>query len=479
MQKLQGLDTPHRARDHLRPPLPVRGRSLIHDFEDEVGSTSMRVSVFGLGYVGTVSMACLARDGHGVVGVDVDSRKVEHLRARRSPIIEVGIQELIETVCSTSRVKVTTEALTAIEESDVSFVCVGTPAQANGSQDLSALRRLAAEIGEAFKALDKRGHVVVIRSTVQPGTVEEVIRPLIEEHSGLVCGEDFFVCFQPEFLREGTSIQDYDNPPFTVVGADEEVSVRALKNLFGHLPCRFVQTSIRTAEMLKYACNAFHALKVTFANEIGRMAQAVAVDPHEVMRVLCMDERLNISPAYLRPGFAFGGSCLPKDLRALLYLAKGNDVELPMLANLLPSNRAHIEHAISLAASGGRCSIALLGLAFKSGTDDLRESPMVALAEHFIGKGMKLKVYDPEVNLSRLVGANRRFIEESIPHIATLMSADLADVISGCDIVITALRTPEVTQALAAHSRPDQLLIDFVGLPDGHGFKGRYRGICW
>lgn len=439
----------------------------------------MNISIFGLGYVGTVSLACLARDGHRVIGVDVEPSKLALIRAGRSPIIEEDIQELMQQVVSSGRVSVTDTAAQAIAQSELSFVCVGTPANGNGSQDLSAIKRLARQIGIALR--DKPpGHLIVIRSTVKPGTVEKTIQPLIEEHSGRRAGRDFSLCFQPEFLREGTSIKDYDHPPFTVVGAADETAVRTLRAVFGHLPCQFVHTTIRTAEMLKYACNAFHAVKVSFANEIGRVSQALEVDPHEVMRLVCLDRQLNISPAYLKPGFAFGGSCLPKDLRALLYLAKNHDVEVPMLANVLPSNRTHIEHAIELVTNGGRRrSVGMLGLSFKSGTDDLRESPLVALAEHFIGKGLPLQIFDPEVHLSRLVGANRLFIEETIPHIASLMSNDLPAVVRQSEVLIVGMKTPQVLQALESHAHADQLLIDLAAIPESANCKAQYRGVCW
>lgn len=292
-------------------------------------------------------------------------------------------------------------------------------------------------------------------------------------------GRDFSLCFQPEFLREGTSINDYDNPPLTVVGSTDDYGVEALRGIFGHLPCEFVATSIRTAEMLKYACNAFHALKVTFANEIGRISQSAGVDPHEVMKLVCMDRQLNISAAYLRPGFAFGGSCLPKDLKALLYLAKSSDVELPMLSSILPSNAAHIEHAIEQVLASGRRSIGLIGLSFKAGTDDLRESPLVIMAERFIGKGLKLRIFDPQVDVARLIGANRRYIEESIPHIASLMTSDIDELVRESEVLVVAMKTPEVLAALQAHTRPEQMLLDVAVLPDRRAHRAVYQGVCW
>jgi len=436
------------------------------------------ISVFGLGYVGAVSLACLARDGHAMIGVDIDSNKLELLRRGQAPIVEAGIQELTRAVMDSGAVRVTDSVREAILATDLSFVCVGTPATANGNQDLTAITRIAEQIGAVLPEKSSR-HVIVIRSTVKPGTVEEVIQPALERASGLKCGRDFSLCFQPEFLREGTSIHDYDHPPLTIVGSDDPYAVSVLRSVFGHLPCEFVHTSVRTAEMVKYACNAFHAVKVTFANEIGRISQSLGVDPHDVMRLVCMDRQLNISPAYLRPGFAFGGSCLPKDLKALLYAAKTRDVELPMLASVLPSNAAHIEHAIDAVLSSGKRSVAMVGLSFKSGTDDLRESPFVIMAERFIGKGLKLCIYDPEVNISRLIGANRRFIEESIPHIASLMTTDLEALIREAEVLVVAMKSPEVLAALETHLRPDQLLLDIAVLPNREAYRARYLGMCW
>jgi GDP-mannose 6-dehydrogenase len=346
----------------------------------------LKISVFGLGYVGAVTLACLARDGHDVIGVDIDAGKLDMIRKGRSPIVEVGVQELLGSGVARGKITATPDAQEAIAQSDLSFVSVGTPGNGNGSQDLRALLRVIENIGTALRA-QRRYHVVVVRSTVQPGTVENQVLPRLEQMSGKRAGPDFGLCFQPEFLREGSAIRDYDHPPYTVVGTHSEAAAATLWEIFGHLPCEFLVTRIGTAECLKYACNAFHALKITFANEIGRIAQACEVDPHEVMRLLGLDAQLNISTAYLRPGFAFGGSCLPKDLRALLDVAKRRDVEVPMLASLLPSNRVQIELAVDAVLADGRRAVGMLGLSFKPGTDDLRESPMVALAERFIGRG--------------------------------------------------------------------------------------------
>jgi GDP-mannose 6-dehydrogenase len=453
----------------------------LHDSADDESvalAAPRRISIFGLGYVGAVSLACLARDGHTMTGVDIDDAKLEMLQRGQAPIVETGIQELTRNIMRSGKVAVKNSVRDAILATDVSFVCVGTPARANGNQNLDAITRVAEQIGEVL-AEKSTHHVVVIRSTVKPGTVEEVIQPAIEAASGLRAGVDFSLCFQPEFLREGTSIHDYDHPPLTVVGASDPHGVAALRGIFGHLPCEFVHTSIRTAEMLKYACNTFHALKVTFANEIGRVCQAASVDPHEVMKLLCMDRQLNISPAYLRPGFAFGGSCLPKDLKALVYMAKSADVEVPMLASIMPSNTAHIEHAIEQVLASGKRRVGMLGLSFKAGTDDLRESPLVIMAERFIGKGLQLSIYDPQVNVARLIGANRRFIEESIPHIASVMTSDVEQLVREADVLVVATRTPEVLAALQAHTRPEQLLLDVASLPDREAHQANYRGVCW
>jgi GDP-mannose 6-dehydrogenase len=438
----------------------------------------MKISIFGLGYVGAVSLACLARDGHEVIGVDIDASKLDLIREGRTPIIETGMQELTAAVVASGRVQVTSDAMFAVRESQLSFICVGTPSRPNGSQDLSALERLCAELGAGLRGKSAY-HVFVVRSTVLPGTVEGTVAPLIQLHSGQMYGRDFDVCFQPEFLREGSSIQDYNKPPFTVVGADSARAVAMVQEVFARLQCEFKVCSIPTAEMLKYACNAFHALKITFANEVGRIAQALAVDAHEVMDLVCQDTQLNISRAYLKPGFAYGGSCLPKDLRALQHTAGRHDVSIPMLSAIARSNELHIDHAMDLALAIGSKSVGMLGLSFKSGTDDLRESPLVVMAERFIGKGFELKIYDPEVSIARLLGANRRYIEESIPHISSLMCEDPGRVIDETQILVVGLRTDAVLKELRTRCRPDHFVLDVVNLPDRALIKGTYQGVCW
>ena len=438
----------------------------------------MNISIFGLGYVGAVSLACLARDGHRVVGVDVDQAKLALIAAGRTPVVEEGMVQLMADTVASGRVSVSSDTRRAVLETDVSLICVGTPSAPNGSQDQTAMLRLAHDLGAAMREKPVT-HVFVFRSTLVPGTVEDVLRPIIEAESGKKDGVDFHVCFQPEFLREGTSIRDYDKPPFTVVGANAPEATAKLRELFGHLPGEFHVTSVRAAEMAKYTCNNFHALKITFANETARLCEALGVDPFEVMGLVCKDRQLNISPAYLKPGFAFGGSCLPKDLRATIHLAKTHDVELPMQAAIASSNRAHIDLAIAKVAATGKRRIGMVGLSFKTGTDDLRESPLVLLAEHFIGKGCAILVYDPEVHLSNLLGANRRYIEQHLPHIGSLIRNDIAEVIAGSDVLVVGLGDPGVVAALAQYTRPEQTIIDLINIPDRKALRGEYVGLCW
>lgn len=438
----------------------------------------MNISIFGLGYVGAVSLACLARDGHHVIGVDVDATKLRLISEGKTPVVEEGMVELMQQVAASGRVSVTSDAGQAVLGSEISLVCVGTPSAANGSQDQGAILRLAEQMGRAL-ARKSTPHVVVLRSTLVPGTVEDVLRPIIERESGKRDGVDFHLCFQPEFLREGSSIRDYDKPPFTVVGANAEAAFARLQALFGHLPCKFLRTSVRAAEMMKYCCNNFHALKISFANETARLCAALGVDAFEVMDLMCQDTQLNISRAYLRPGFAFGGSCLPKDLRATQYLARTHDVQIPMLAAILPSNRDHLELAYDKVTASGLRKIGFIGLSFKTGTDDLRESPLVALAERLIGKGHELRIYDPEVHLARLLGANKSFIERQLPHIGQMLLPDLDAVVAGSEVLVLGNSSPALADALAARLRPEQIVVDLVGLPAGSPLAGRVSGLCW
>ena len=438
----------------------------------------VRVSVIGLGYVGAVSSVCLARDGHHVLGCDIDAKKLELLRNGKTPVVEAGMAELVRDVVQSGRLTVTERLEDAVRQSEITFVCVGTPTDRNGTQNLDALLRVISQMGSVLAQIE-RYHHCVIRSTVLPGTLESLVRPLMERLSGKTVGRDFGLGFQPEFLREGSSVRDFDNPPFTVVGTFDEPSASALETLFGQLPGEFVRCSVAEAEMLKYACNAFHALKVTFANEMGRLCQASGVDARTVMSLLCRDTVLNVSSAYLRPGFAFGGSCLPKDLRSLLHLARMKSVEVPALAGVLPSNALQIDHAFNQVLDTGSRSVGLLGLSFKGGTDDLRESPLVTLAERLIGKGFDLRIHDPTVNLSLLIGANRAYIDRTIPHIASLLATDPLEVVRTSDVLVIGLAEGTMVDVVVQHAREEQTVIDLVGLRDASRLRARYRGVCW
>ncbi|MEO8976171.1 MAG: nucleotide sugar dehydrogenase [Casimicrobiaceae bacterium] len=438
----------------------------------------MKISIFGLGYVGAVSLACLARDGHDVIGVDIDSAKLELIRQGKTPVVEEGMIDLMAAAAKSGHVTVTSNVREGVLGSEVSLICVGTPSAANGSQDQAAVLGLARDIGQVLRE-KHTPHVFVFRSTLAPGTVEEVLRPIIEQTSGKKDGVDFHLCFQPEFLREGSSIRDYDKPPFTIVGANHPYPVEKMRSLFGHLECEFLTTSVRAAEMVKLCCNNFHTLKITFANETARLCDALDVDPFEVMSLLCKDTQLNISKAYLKPGYAFGGSCLPKDLRATMHLAKQHDIELPMLSGILSSNRIHMESAVAKVLATGKRRVGIIGLSFKTGTDDLRESPMVTLAEHLIGKGLSLLVFDPEVHLSRLLGANKRFIEQHLPHIGNLIRADMDEVVGESDVLVVGLSDRDVLDRLRGVVRDTQTIVDLANIPDAAAWPCAIEGLCW
>jgi GDP-mannose 6-dehydrogenase len=437
----------------------------------------MRLSVFGLGYVGCVSAACFARAGHEVTGVDVNPTKVEIINSGRSPIVEAGVAELIGEMVAAGHLRATTDSQAAIMASDISLVCVGTPSQANGSLDLTYVKRVCKEIGAALEQKRER-HIVVIRSTMLPGTIEAVVVPTLEVYSGKQAGRDFGVCINPEFLREGTSLKDFYAPPFTLIGADEEEVALSVRRLYAGVDAPLHVIGIKAAEMVKYACNCFHALKVSFANEIGNICKGLSIDSHEVMRVFCQDTKLNLSPYYLKPGFAFGGSCLPKDLRALSYKAKELDVDVPVLAATLASNRRQIERAVELVLATGKKKIGVLGFSFKAGTDDLRESPMVTLIETLIGKGLQLALYDRDVSLARLFGANKEYIEREIPHISQLMRASVAEVLEASDVIVIGNKAEEFRAPLE-ELRAGQVVIDLVRLFADRTSDQIYQGICW
>jgi len=435
----------------------------------------MKLSVFGLGYVGCVSAACFSRAGHEVIGVDSNPLKVEVINAGQAPIIEPGMEDLIVAAVKAQRLRATTDVASAIAGSDLSLVCVGTPSNHNGSLDLRHIKRVCQEIGVALE--DKRGyHIVAIRSTMLPGTVAGTVIPALEVYSGKRGGRDFGVAVNPEFLREGSSIHDFNNPPFTLIGADDEDAAAPLGKLYAHLSAPVLKVGIKDAEMVKYACNSFHALKVTFANEIGMICKSLGVDSHRVMEVFCHDTKLNLSPYYLRPGFAFGGSCLPKDLRALTHRAKEEDVSVPMLDSILVSNQRQIERAVEMVLRTGRKKVGVLGLSFKPNTDDLRESPMVTLVERLIGKGLKLAIYDREVELARLFGANKEFIENEIPHISSLMRGELQEVIETAEVIVIGKQDTEFRAIAGASGR---CVVDLVRLIEHEEGRNNYQGICW
>jgi GDP-mannose 6-dehydrogenase len=441
--------------------------------------TSHSVSVFGLGYVGCVSAACLASRGHRVVGVDVNPAKMEFLRQGRSPVVEEEIGDLTAKVVAAGNLAVMTDTHEAVLNTDISLVCVGTPSAAGGALSTTSLVDVTAKIGASLGDMD-RWHVVVYRSTMVPGTCEDLLIPQLERASGKRAGVDFGVCVNPEFLREGTSVRDFRNPPKTVVGETDSRSGEMVLGLYEGLPGPRFQVPIAVAEMTKYVDNSFHALKIGFANEVGAICAALGLDSHAVMDIFLSDTKLNISPSYLRPGFAFGGSCLPKDVRALTHTARRNDVDVPLLANLLVSNETHMRRAIDLVVADGRRKVGMFGLAFKMGTDDLRESPLVELAERLIGKGFDIRFHDANVRLSRLIGANRTYIDERLPHIGDLLMDDVDSVLEHGEILIAGSSAPEVADAIA-RAEPDQLIIDLVRLPNAAHLRGspNYLGIGW
>jgi GDP-mannose 6-dehydrogenase len=438
-----------------------------------------KVSIFGLGYVGSVTAACLAQRGHRVLGVDINPEKVEILESGHSPIVEPGLQERVSSERKACRLHATTDTVLAVLQSEISLICVGTPSQRNGKLDLSHIERVCREIGEALRRKNEF-HWVVLRSTVLPGTTESVVIPILEEVSGKRMGTDFAVCFNPEFIREGTAVADFFQPPFTVLGAARPCHSAALRDLYDGLPGRVFETSLAAAEMVKYACNAFHAVKVGFANELGTLCKSLGVSTPTVTEIFTSDVRLNLSPAYLSPGFAFGGSCLPKDLRALIYRAKELDLCLPLLEEILPSNVRHIERAAEAVLRMNIRKVGVLGLSFKTGTDDLRESPLVQLIKRLIGEGLELRIWDRDVSLGRLVGSNRRYIEQVIPHIGSLLCSTVEEVVKTVDLVLIGTKavSPQMLNDLL---REDQAVIDLVNLSPAERPYGsfRYEGICW
>lgn len=437
----------------------------------------MKISVFGLGYVGAVSAGCLARDGHEVVGVDPSPTKVGLINEGKSPIIEAEIDEIIAEAQREGRLRATASPAEAVSATEMSLICVGTPSQLNGSLDLRYVRRVCEEIGTAIRSKGTF-HVVVVRSTMLPGTMRDVVIPTLEEHAGKKAGLGFGVCNNPEFLREGIAVYDFYHPPKTVIGETDSRSGDVLAQIYAGLNAPLIRTDVATAEMVKYTDNVWHALKVGFANEIGNICKAVGIDGHRVMDIFCQDTKLNLSPYYLKPGFAFGGSCLPKDVRALTYKARSLDLDLPILASVMPSNERQVERGLSQIIEKGNRRVGLLGLSFKAGTDDLRESPLVELIERLLGKGYDVRIYDRNVNIASLVGANRDYILNQIPHISRLMVESVDEVLVHGDTLVIGNGAPEFREALA-RVRPGQVVVDLVRIVQEAPREAWYDGICW
>jgi len=437
----------------------------------------LRISIFGLGYVGTVSCGCLAYAGHEVFGVDPIRTKVQLINAGQSPVIEANIGEIIAAAVKAGRLRATEDQDQAIRETELSFVCVGTPSQINGNLDVTYVRRVCEQIGQALKNKTTR-HTIVIRSTILPGTMHGLVIPVMEESSGKKAGRDFSVCNNPEFLREGSAVTDFNFPPKIVIGELDRASGDMLATLYADLDAPLIRTDLRTSEMVKYIDNSWHALKIGFANEIGNLCKSLSIDSHKAMDIFCQDKKLNISPAYLSPGFAFGGSCLPKDIRALAYKAKLHDLQLPILCSILPSNELQVMRGLELIMEKRRKRIGVLGFSFKAGTDDLRESPMIEIIERLIGKGYDLRIYDKNVRVASLVGANRDFILNRIPHISKLMVENIDAVLNHAEVIVIGNNDPDF-QAVPRHLRNDQCVVDFVRITDRRSENSQYDGICW
>jgi GDP-mannose 6-dehydrogenase len=436
----------------------------------------LRVSIFGLGYVGAVSAGCLAHDGHEVIGVDRARTKVDLINAGQSPIIEADIGEIIAAAVSGNRLSATQDPVRAVQDTDLSFVCVGTPSQLNGSLDLSYIRHVCEDIGRALKSKTAY-HTVVIRSTILPGTMRRVVIPTLEEHSGKQAGAGFGVCNNPEFLREGSAVMDFKFPAKTIIGEIDQTSGDILARLYANVDGPVIRLNLETAEMIKYIDNSWHALKVAFANEIGNLCKSLAVDGHKAMDIFCQDKKLNISPAYLSPGFAFGGSCLPKDLRALAYTAKLQDLELPILTSILRSNELQVMRGLQLIMEKRHTRVGILGFSFKAGTDDLRESPMIEVIERLVGKGYDLRIYDKNVQIAKLVGANRDFILNHIPHVSGLMVDDIDAVLKHAETIVIGTRDPDF-QSIVERLREGQCVVDLVRIVSSKSNNGIYEGIC-
>jgi GDP-mannose 6-dehydrogenase len=429
-----------------------------------------------MGYVGAVCSACFAKDGHQIIGVDPQQVKVDLINQGKSPIIEEGLEELIAAGVSSGNLKAVQNVQVAIEESDISIICVGTPSRINGSLNLDYIKLVCEEIGAAIK--NKQGrHTIVMRSTVLPGTAQELAIPALEQSSGKKMGEGFGYVSNPEFLRESTAIFDFYHPPKTVIGETDTESGEIIASLYSNLEAPLIRTDVAIAEMVKYADNAWHAVKVSFGNEIGNIAKKLDIDGQKVMDIFCQDQKLNLSSYYLRPGFAFGGSCLPKDVRAITYKARDLDIHTPLLSSLIPSNNEQIDQAFSLLKQTQKKKIAMLGISFKANTDDLRESPLVELVEKMIGKGYDIKIYDKCVSIAKLVGANKEYIMQHIPHVSDLLDDNLEHVINHADVIIIGNNAEEF-QNIRSVIKDGTHIIDLVRIKNLED-KPLYQGICW
>jgi len=437
----------------------------------------MKISIFGLGYVGAVSAGCLAQEGHTVIGVDPYQPKVDLINNGKTPVIEQDIGDIMARVVDSGRLRATTNIQDAVNNTEISFICVGTPSLINGGLDLKYVRNVCEQIGKAIK--QKSGfHVVVARSTMLPGSMADVVIPTLEEASGKKAGEDFGVCNNPEFLREGTAVHDFYNPPKIVIGETDTKSGDLLASIYKDMDAPLIKTDVQTAEMVKYSDNVWHALKVGFANEIGNIAKAVGIDGHAVMDIFCQDTKLNLSPYYMKPGFAFGGSCLPKDVRALTYKAHTLDVDVPILDSIMTSNRSQIDKGLRMVMEKGNRNIGILGFSFKAGTDDLRESPLVEVIERLLGKGYNLKLYDKNVKIASLVGANRDYILNQIPHISKLMVDSVDEVLEHAGTVVIGNGDKEL-KTIVERLKDDKVVVDLVRISPDNIQDARYDGICW
>lgn len=437
----------------------------------------MKISIMGLGYVGAVSAGCLANEGHEVIGVDPNSTKVDLINEGKSPIIEKDIGELIEIANKKSLLRATTDIIDAVNNSELSLICVGTPSRANGSLDLSYVQKVCEQIGGVLKGKTDF-HVVVARSTMLPGSMREIVIPALEKSSGKRAGKDFGVSNNPEFLREGTAVYDFYHPPKTVIGETESRGGDMLASLYEKMDAPLIRTDVETAEMVKYTDNVWHALKVGFANEIGNISKAAGLDGHKVMEIFCQDTKLNLSPYYMKPGFAFGGSCLPKDVRALTYKARTMDIDVPIINAIIPSNERQTEKGLQMVLDKGSKKVGILGFSFKAGTDDLRESPIVEVIERLIGKGYDVRLYDRNVNIASLVGANRDYILNHIPHIAKLMVNSIDDVLNHADTIVIGNGDDEFN-SVSGRLKDRQVLVDLVRITGEISQTGKYDGICW